>query len=351
MKFIYIATIILLLSAISCFNFADLKTASDAEIFEKFQSFLNTYSKSYTTIEETKERFEIFKENYINMQKHNQINTLKNYETAEMGVTQFFDLTTEEFRRNYLNLNISTLNRIKANYSEKKITINNLKGPAPDSYDWREHGAVTPVKNQGTCGSCWAFSAIGNIEAQYQIKTNKSAIFSEQQLVDCDTVDQGCNGGLMDQAFDYLEKEGGVMSAADYSYSGRGQTCRFDKTKVAARVTGYKFASGKEAGAVDEKVLKQMLYENGPFAIAINASTLQFYFGGIVNPWSFLCNPKGLNHGVLLVGYGVEGNKPYWIVKNSWGSGWGEKGFFRIIAGKGACGLNTFVVSAEVEAN
>jgi len=348
MKFIYIATFIAIIAGISChFNFGELKKSSDAEIFAQFQHFTTTFSKTYTTIEETKERFEIFKENYNNMQKHNQLNALKKYETSEMGITQFSDLTPEEFRRTYLNLNISTLNRIKAMHSEKKITIKNTKGAAPDSYDWREQGAVSAVKNQGQCGSCWAFSAIGNIEAQYQIKTKKSALFSEQQLVDCDKVDQGCNGGLMDQAFEYLETTG-VMNSADYSYSGRGQTCRFDQGKVAAKVTGYKFANGKD-NIVDENDLKQMLYENGPFAIAINANPLQFYFGGILNPWSFLCNPKGLNHGVLLVGYGVEGSKPYWIIKNSWGSSWGEKGYFRIIAGKGACGVNTFVVSADVE--
>jgi len=230
---------------------------------------------------------------------------------------------------------------------KKKISITKAKGDAPANWDWREHLTIK-VKNQGQCGSCWAFSAVGNIEGQYELKTKKNALFSEQQLVDCDTVDQGCNGGLMDQAFTYLENSG-VMNSADYPYTGRGGNCQFDKTKAVANVTGYKFASGEKEGAVDEDALKQMLYENGPFAIAINASTLQFYFGGIMDPFSFLCNPKGLNHGVLLVGYGVENNKPYWIIKNSWGSSWGEKGFFRIIAGKGACGMNTFVVTAEVE--
>jgi C1A family cysteine protease len=281
------------------------------------------------------------------MQKQNHINTIKEIDSAPMGITKFFDLTTEEFRKTYLNLNISTIQRIKAMYSSNRIQINKLKGDAPDAYDWREQGAVSPVKNQGSCGSCWAFSAIGNIESQYQIKTKKSGIFSEQQLVDCDKVDEGCNGGLMDQAFTYLESTG-VMNSSDYSYTGRGGQCKFDQSKVVAKVSGYKFANGKD-NAVDENQLKQMLYENGPFSIAINATLLQFYFGGIFNPWSFLCNPKSLNHGVLLVGYGVEGSKPYWIIKNSWGSSWGEKGYFRLIAGKGACGVNTFVVTAEVE--
>ena len=209
MKSILIATFILAFACISC-NF-EFKVASDAEIFSQFQVFTQLHSKVYTTIEETKERFEIFKENYNQMKKHNQLNTLKGAETSEMGITKFFDLTTEEFRRTYLNLDISTLKRIEAMYSDKKITINNLKGNAPDAYDWREHGAVSVVKNQGSCGSCWAFSAIGNIEGQYTIKTNKTELFSEQQLVDCDKVDQGCGGGLMDQAYKYLENTGSLI--------------------------------------------------------------------------------------------------------------------------------------------
>jgi len=195
------------------------------------------------------------------------------------------------------------------------------------------------------CGSCWAFSAVGNIEAQYAIKKNQSVLFSEQQLVDCDKVDQGCNGGLMEDAFKYLEGTAGLMQASDYSYTGKQGTCNYQESKALAKVTGYKFA-----GSEDENQIKQFLFENGPLAIAINATPLQFYLGGVFNPWfNWMCNPKSINHGVLLVGYGVSGSKAYWIVKNSWGSGWGEKGFFRIIAGKGACGLNTYVITAEID--
>lgn len=320
-------------------------------MFSQFQHFMETHAKKYTTIEETKERFEIFKQNYKRIElTKKMLSAQKEPQLFEMGITKFFDMTPSEFQKTYLNLDLTHMQRLKVLYGENQIVANYSKGKAPEAFDWRESGAVSPVKNQGTCGSCWAFSAVGNIEAVYKIKTGKTELFSEQQLVDCDKEqDQGCSGGLMDNAFAYLEKTG-IMAAKDYPYHGRDQNCVFDASKVAAKVSGYKFATGKAAETVDESNLKQLLFENGPFAIAINAAPLQFYLWGVFNPWfEFICNPKELNHGVLLVGYGVSGSKPYWIIKNSWGSGWGEKGYFRLIGGKGACGFNTYVVTAEVE--
>jgi cathepsin F len=323
---------------------SDVAKATDESIFEQFQDFIKIHQKRYSTIEEFQLRWEIFRDNYKKIEVFDNMVELSGDEvTHESGVTQFFDLTPEEFAKQYLTLNISHLQRIKASKSQNKL-VANLK-EAPESWDWREKGVVSKVKNQGACGSCWAFSAVGNIEAQYAIKKNNSVLFSEQQLVDCDTVDQGCNGGLMEDAFKYIEGTAGLMQASDYSYTGKKGTCKYEQSKALAKVTGYKFA-----GTEDENQIKQFLYENGPLAIAINATPLQFYLGGVFNPWfNWMCNPKSINHGVLLVGYGVSGSKPYWIVKNSWGSGWGEQGFFRIIAGKGACGMNTYVITAELD--
>jgi len=146
----------------------------------------------------------------------------------------------------------------------------------------------------------------------------------------------------MESAYQYLNTSG-VMLGSDYPYTGSDDTCAFDKTKVGALVTGYHYA-----GTQDEEVIKQLVYENGPFAIAINATPLQFYWGGIFNPWSWMCDPASLNHGVLLVGYGVDGTTNYWIIKNSWGKSWGEDGYFRMIRGTGCCGVNTYVITAEV---
>jgi cathepsin F len=317
---------------------------SEAQLFELFQNFMNEHNKVYKTPEEFKSRFEIFKQNYKRVEVMEYTSVQNTEPTHKLGITQFFDLTPSEFSKIYLNLEISHLQRIKA--QSVGVSPNYKNGDAPENFNWNDQGKVSKVKNQGMCGSCWAFSAIGNIESIYSIKTGNMLDFSEQQLVDCDKVDQGCNGGLMEDAYKYLQGTG-LMTEADYKYSGSDGTCKFDANKVQAKVTGYNYSSSQ-----DENQIKQFLFENGPLAIAINATPLQFYFWGIFNPWfEWLCSPQQLNHGVLLVGYGVEGNTPYWIVKNSWGSSWGEKGFFRIVAGKGACGINTYVITAQVSEN
>ena len=184
------------------------------------------------------------------------------------------------------------------------------------------------------------------LEDQHQLKSGGTVVdLSPQQMVDCDKVDQGCNGGLMEDAFKYIQQAGGIEANADYSYAGYDQTCKFDVTKAVVNVTGYNMAKTE-----DENDIKALLFQTGPLAIAMNATPLQFYFWGIFNPWfTWICDPSGLNHGVLLVGYGVEGSTEFWIVKNSWGASWGESGYFRIIKGKGACGVNKYVISATVD--
>jgi len=214
-----------------------------------------------------------------------------------------------------------------------------MSAPAnDDSVDWRQKGAVTPVKNQGACGSCWAFSTTGDVEGTHFLATGNLVSLSEQDLVDCDhNGDQGCNGGLPTQAMQSIIDAGGIESEDAYPYEGRDGTCTFDKSKVAVKISNYTCV------APDEAQMKAFIEKNGPVSIGINANTLQFYMGGIADPFDILCSPKHLDHGVLIVGYGVENSKPFWIVKNSWGQGWGEKGYFRIIMGKNKCGLANMV--------
>ncbi|ESP02306.1 hypothetical protein LOTGIDRAFT_172186 [Lottia gigantea] len=255
--------------------------------------------------------------------------------TAKYGPTIFADLTEDEFgvRLNSKPWDLSIRPKDNAVIPQD---------PAPKAWDWRDHGVVTPVKNQGSCGSCWAFSTTGNVEGQWAIKKQKLVSLSEQELVDCDKVDQGCNGGLPSQAYDAIMKLGGLETEKEYGYKGYDEKCFFKKSDVAAKINGSVKISENE----DD--MAAWLAKNGPISIGINAFAMQFYMGGIAHPWKIFCNPKKLDHGVLIVGYGVEGSKPYWIIKNSWGESWGEKGYYLLYRGGGVCGVNTMCTSATV---
>jgi len=253
---------------------------------------------------------------------------------AQYGVTEFSHLTEDEFRTQRLGMRYRAGDEHNCPTTVSGLNTNDI----PTSIDWRTLGAVGPVKNQGACGSCWSFSTTGDVEGSHFLKTGKFVSLSEQDLVDCDhNGDQGCNGGLPTNAFESIIQAGGIESESDYPYKGIDGQCQFQKSKVAVTISNYTCV------APDEEQIAAYLATNGPLSIGINANTLQFYFGGIVNPWDILCSPKHLDHGVLMVGYGVEGNTPYWIVKNSWGEGWGEKGYFRIIRNKNKCGLANMV--------
>jgi C1A family cysteine protease len=308
----------------------------ESYIFSKFQEFLVQEDKKYSTMEEYLARFEIFRKNYERMEAF----TLSEDKTYSVGINKFSDMTPQEFRRTYLNLNINILDTLKAQSGLHTIE----EFTAPEAHDWREHGAVSKVKDQGSCGSCWAFSTVGNLEGVHYLKHKTLTLFSEQQLVDCDKRDQGCEGGLMANAYEYLIHESkGIVTQEEYKYTGRGGNCKA-KDLSGLMISGYKFAPSQ-----DEEEIKEFLYTTGPLAIALNADTLMFYREGIINDSAAECDPEGLNHGVTLVGYGSENGQDFWIVKNSWGPTWGEKGYFRMARGKGTCGVNTYVCSATLE--
>jgi cathepsin F len=214
----------------------------------------------------------------------------------------------------------------------------------PESFDWRTQGAVTPVKNQGQCGSCWAFATVANIEGTNFLKTKQLTSLSEQELVDCDKTDHGCGGGLPTNAFAYLKANKlGEEGETDYAYTGENGKCKAAQPSEKVFVTDYGVVNG-----TDEDQLAAAVVKYGPLAIGINAGPMQWYHGGIADPFSFLCNPKSLDHGVAIVGFGVEDSKKYWIIKNSWGTVWGEQGYYRVIRGKGKCGLNTNVATSII---
>jgi len=303
---------------------------SDKYAFIEFQKFLNKYNKKYSTVAEYLLRFDVFKKN---LQKFSQ-----NKASYKMGINQFTDLTPTEFRKTYLNLDMKLVNKI--NY--KKISPNS--NDAPESWNWVDQKVFGPIRDQGYCGSCWAFATMGNIEALHAIKTKEVLDLSEQQLVDCDReYDMGCEGGLMEYSFQYLV-ENGCMLEQDYPYVGYDDTCKYDREKVALWIKDWVLLDTQ-----DEEKIKEFLYSNGPLAIAINADPFQYYSEGIIDEDAWNCDPEGLNHGVIIVGYGNEDGVDYWIVRNSWGDYWGEAGYCRVARGKGTCGINTYVTSAVLQ--
>jgi len=306
----------------------------------EFSQFVAQYSKEYSK-DEHSYRQKVFLENIKKYEEHN-----RNKEnTFKMGVNEHSDKTEEEFASIMFMRPISA-DSLKRMYGNIKVdNTTRSKDPLPTSFDWREKGAVAPVKNQGSCGSCWTYSTTGNIEGVNFLKYNKLVRLSQQQLIDCDKecgtdpvdgtkyCDSGCHGGWMMTAFQSIIKQGGIDTEESYDSFGKTNGCEFKADKIGAKLSSWKMLSN------EEDTLAQQLIETGPISVAFDASPIMWYSSGIVTGRS--CNPKTMSHAVLLVGFGEENGKKYWIVKNSWGSGWGEKGYFRILRGGNTCGIAT----------
>lgn len=307
-----------------------LVVAVCASVLEKqeveFQAFKVKHGKTYLNKAEEIYRFNIFKENLLNIEKHNIL-----YEQGlvgyKKGITQFADLTKEEFRA-YLNPDISR----KPTFKTTKYVKSGLT--APSSIDYRQLGQVTEVKNQGYCGSCWAFSVVGSTEAAYARKSGQLVSLSEQQLVSC-TIDSlggvngGCNGGLLDATFPYIQ-EYGLESEDAFPYRGDNGTCSYSASEVVTKVSDY-----VSIGYKDEDALLDAVANVGPVSVSLCADPLDFYDSGIIDDNG--CDTGVVDHGVLIVGYGSESGKDFWIVKNSWGPSFGEDGYFRILRGVDKC--------------
>jgi cathepsin L len=287
-------------------------------------------------------KYAVFRKNLALIKRHNEEFRAGKH-TYEVALNEYADLTWEEFSSTRLGL----LPAARQRKAPSTHTRSNTTLPA--AIDWREKGAVLPAKNQGACGSCWAFSAVCALEGANFLKTGQLTSLSEQQLVDCskdwsddtDLDNYGCNGGLMDNAFAYwLNSSHGDDTEASYPYSGRDGKCKFSPAKIGAAISGY-----KDIPLDDESALHDAVATIGPVSVAIHAGpTLQFYFRGVFNGVLGMC-PGPLNHGVTAVGYGtapatrLRKEMDFWIIKNSWGKVWGEKGFFRLARGKNLCGV------------
>lgn len=310
-------------------------------IDKAFEEFVILHKKNQTGYDHHGRR-KIFRANVLRAIE-NQLND----PSAVHGITQFSDLNEDEFARNNLGLKKPKSWALQDHPVAPKLPTEGL----PEEFDWREKGAVTEIKNQGICGSCYAFSTVGAIEGAHFLQTGDLISLSEQQIVDCDqqcdpsyhdVCDAGCMGGLMNNALEYVERAGGLEREADYPYAGVGGECKFDTSKVAATVSSFATVP------IDEEQIAANLVKNGPLAVAINAAWMQTYVSGVSCP--LICNKRALDHGVLIVGYGASGwsparlrRKPYWIIKNSWGATWGEQGYYRICSGRNECGLDDLV--------
>jgi len=313
-----------------------------------FKNWKAEYNKVYVDVTEESNRFLQFLSNWEQINQHNQ----GNYSWT-LGMNQFGDLSEEEFRYQVHGHSDSCLTTKDASSTFKwdgsvdaivlpsKLILN------PTAVDWTNKGGksyVTAVKNQGSCGSCWAFSTTGSMESRYAIKHDKTGndipMLSEQELIDCSTAEgnKGCKGGLMDDAFKYVEKAKGLCSEAEYKYTGKDGTCRASSCKQKyVPISTYKDVKEDSVGDMETAVAA------GPVSIAVDAAglTWQFYSSGIVTR---TCGTR-LDHGVLAVGYGEEGGSKFWKVKNSWGSSWGEDGYIRLCkecdanGDKGECGI------------
>ncbi|XP_065183856.1 procathepsin L-like [Sycon ciliatum] len=308
-----------------------LACSTSPETDQRWQRFKAQYNKAYAPGEE-QVRFVYFQENIAFIDEQNAAG--HNYTLEE---NQFADLSDNEFTTYYLGLRQWPEEEPR---EEHQLHVPSLEiGDVPAEVDWRSKGYVTPIKNQGACGSCWAFSATGSLEGQHFKKSGTLVSLSEQNLVDCSTKegDHGCGGGLMDFAFKYVEKNGGIDTEASYPYKAKNGKCKFTKADIGATCTGK-----KDIKRGNEDDLQQAVADIGPISVGIDASTktFRFYRKGVMDDKQ--CSSTKLDHGVLAVGYGTDSGDDYWLVKNSWGKSWGMEGYVMMSRNKhNQCGIAT----------
>jgi len=325
------------LTAAATFKTSKFIRPSVGDYEKQFTTFKLKYNKHYASKVEERKRFHTFMENMQVAAKLNKLNP-----NATFGISPFADLTAAEFKT-YHNGNKHYANAVAKHKPNPSVITKEMIKAAGQSIDWRTKGAVTAVKNQGQCGSCWAFSTTGGIEGQWKLAGHALVSLSEQLLVSCDTIDSGCNGGLMDDAMDWIVKDNGghLVSEASYPYvSGDGTAPRCDRknNKDVASITGHHDLPHNEAD------MAAWVYSHGPLSIAVDATSWQTYSGGIMTN----CISQQLDHGVLIVGFDTNNKPPYWIIKNSWSATWGEKGYIRVEYGKDECLITSYPTTSII---
>jgi len=322
-----------------CFSISDSDESSQLGKRRLFNAWKLKFNKTYSSTAEESACFTNFQLSLTRVRSLQISRSPRKHEGAKFGLTKFADLTVDEFKSIYL--------------LPKKITPKKHKvapkrdRAAPTVFDWRNTGMVTAVKNQEECGSCWAFSATETIESAWMLKHNLNNLtmspLSPQQIVDCDNMDSGCGGGNPTTAYQYVISQGGIETNKKYPYTGQDGTCNFQQSDVYAKINNWNYACSSE----DEPTLLQNTYTYGALSICVDAANWQDYESGIMTAWQCAWIDM-LDHCVQAVGWNLQQSTPYWSVRNSWNTDWGENGYIRLEYGANTCGLTelaTYVLS------
>jgi len=305
-------------------------------VVQQFVEFQHKYARFYASTEEYKYRLAVFNSNVIRAQEL-QRQAGKN---TEYGITKFMDMTPEEFKTTVLMTKLPPLmDPKKGPYHNTNFT--GIK--APSSFDWRTRSpsVVTPVYNQGQCGSCWAFSATENVESQWALAGHPLASLSQQQIVSCDPYDYGCGGGWPYNAYKYLIGAGGQEYYADYPYTAENTPCTFNAAYIDAKLSSWTYVTQSQS----EPEMVNYLVAHGPLSICVDAEPWQFYSGGIL--MASACSTS-IDHCVEAIGYNTAASTPYWIVRNSWGTDWGLSGYIWLQYGQDTCAMAQVVTNSIV---
>jgi cathepsin H len=323
-------------------DFADylngVKPLDNATVKQMWNQFDTEFSSPALGLHSYEVRYATFQENLQSIIEHNKDPS----HTWKKGISGYTDMTEKEFD-DHFHLSLSQKSTgdpqsCSATDKRMSVAVPNGMAPRPDSWDWREHNGVSPVKNQGQCGSCWTFSTVGTLEAHSLIQFGSFTPLSEQQLVDCAGAfdNYGCNGGLPSHAFEYILNAGGISTEDAYPYFAQTRDCTVDASTFALEVTG----GSVNITVNDEEALADAVYHHGPVSIAFQVvAGFKDYTSGVYTSDVCKNGAQDVNHAVVAVGYGTENGTDYWLVKNSWGAAWGDQGYFKIARGVNMCGV------------
>jgi C1A family cysteine protease len=300
---------------------------------DEFVDWMHKYEKTYATPRELEYRFGVW-------QSNKEIAETKNAGRVPVvyGLTKFSDLLPSEFKAQYLMAEPIQPHSLEGPVAEE-IEVPEL----PSSFDWRDKGGVvTPVYNQGQCGSCWAFSTTENIESIWALAGHTLTKLSMQQIVDCDESDDGCGGGNPPTAYQYVISAGGLDSYSSYPYTAEDGSCQFNPSNVVAKINSWNYVT--QSGSASQ--MQNYLYSKGPLSVCVDAASWQYYNGGVITTQDG-CG-QSLDHCVMITGWSTQNGVDAWNVRNSWGTSWGLNGYLYVQRGSDVCGISQEVTSSIV---